>query len=154
MVRKWLRNRAIFWSCFVNFGKTFARWACVCMFVNPSCKYFTPIQTHPSGKKTTHRRVIACVCMFVNPSCKPRYKRTHPTKSNVMSCHRVRLYVCKPAVGYSPPFWTQTCIFTNLPNISTRPRNPRFKDAHAAVCGHETPFEGKNDKSGFGDFGD
>ncbi len=29
--------------------------ACVCIFVNPSCKYFTSIQTHPSENKATHR---------------------------------------------------------------------------------------------------
>ncbi len=37
--------------------------ACVCIGVNPSCKYFTPIQTHPSENKATrhHDDVMACV---------------------------------------------------------------------------------------------
>ncbi len=64
--------------------------ACVCIFVNPSCKYFTPIQTHQS-EKSTHRHVIACVCMFVNPSCQYfTYIQTHQsekaTHRHVIAC--------------------------------------------------------------------
>jgi hypothetical protein len=50
-------------------------------------------------KKATHRHVIACVCGIVNPSCKYFTKnQTHSSekKTNASSCHRVRLYYCKP----------------------------------------------------------
>ncbi len=50
--------------------------ACVCIFVSPSCKYFTPIQTHPSRKKS-------------NASS---------------SCHRVRLYFCTPILQIFYPY--------------------------------------------------
>ncbi len=35
---------------------------CVCIFAHHSCKYFTKIQTHPSGKKQRLVNVIAFVC--------------------------------------------------------------------------------------------
>ncbi len=75
--------------------------ACVCIGVNPSCKYFTPIQTHQSENKATHRHVMACVCIFINPSCKyftPIQARRAYNKQRIVgsSCHCVRLYFCKP----------------------------------------------------------
>ncbi len=51
--------------------------ACVCIVVNPSCKYFTPIQTHQSTK--TKQRIV-------------------------MSCHCVRLYCCKPILQIFYPY--------------------------------------------------
>jgi hypothetical protein len=65
--------------------------ACVCMFVNPPCKYVTSIQTHPSEKKkATHLRVISCVCILVNPSCKyfTKIQSNNPKTNKASSCHR------------------------------------------------------------------
>ncbi len=69
-------------------------------FVNPSCKYFTKIQTHAM---TWRWRCVAlfsdwCVCIIVNPSCKYFLQDTNAPirKSNASSCHCVRLYFCKP----------------------------------------------------------
>jgi hypothetical protein len=72
--------------------------ACVCIFVNLSCKYFTKIQTHQSKKGNASS--CHCVQLYI---CKPIlqicYKDTNaPIRktSNASSCSRMRLYFCKP----------------------------------------------------------
>jgi hypothetical protein len=102
--------------------------ACVCIFVNPSCKYVTKIQTHQSEKKATHRRVIACVCILVNPSCNyftpiqthQSDKKEQRIVVTTSSCHCVRSYFVNPSCKY-------------VTKIQTRARNPRFYFVHAGT---------------------
>ena len=72
--------------------------ACVCIFVSPSGKYVTKIQTHQSENKasSSSHRVRLYFCKPIWQIC---YKDTNAPirkKSNASSCHFVRLYFCKP----------------------------------------------------------
>ncbi len=60
---------------------------CVCIIVNPSCKYCTKIQTH-CFEKATHRHIIVMpsrAFVLLNPSCKDFTKiQTHPSENKTI----------------------------------------------------------------------
>ncbi len=98
--------------------------ACVCIFVNPSCKDFTKMQTHQSETKATHRRVIACVCIFVNPSCK-YFTSIQTHQSGTKATHR-RVIAC-------------VCIFVNpscqdFTKMQTHQSETKATHRHVIAC--------------------
>jgi hypothetical protein len=117
---------------------TRAKIACVCIFVNPSCKYFTKIQTHPSEKKSNASSddVIACVCIIVNPSCKyftPIQAHPSEKKSNASLSDDVIACVCmfvNPSCKYFTSIQTHPSEKKKhrivVRRCHCRARNPRF----------------------------
>ncbi len=119
--------------------------ACVCIFVNPSCKYFTKNQTHQSETKqrivmSSRAFVLSMRIYFkyrcvkwafsmskcVKEMCKltriyvlAYAKATSLSRGawnraifgrhtgNASSCHRVRLYCCKPILQINAPIRNQ-----------------------------------------------
>jgi hypothetical protein len=74
--------------------------ACVCIFVNPSCKYFTPIQTHRADNK--QRLVMSSrACVFGNPILQIFYQDTN---APIRKKQRIVLSFCKRLVCEIRPF--------------------------------------------------
>jgi hypothetical protein len=106
-----------------------------CVFVNPSCKYFTPIQ-RIKLERTTHRIMSSHACVEVNPSCKyfTKYKQVDMQLRNVR--RRFRKWPFAHVEIHRKYCSFRSCMFTWIQGIklerathhviSCRALNPRF----------------------------